>query len=145
MIKERAVCKIFIWSFPSYSRVFHSYGDVIITCEGLQIFTYSRHWWSLSSEWKIECFKIQNINMNSHKSNKHIYNCLSHSFLLVSSVFLHYLFIKGEGTGQLQAPHSTLRHLDVPIHINRYCKIISVHVILNSSSLSVYILTSSVR
>ena len=28
---------------------FYSYGDVTITGEGLQIFTYARHSWSLSS------------------------------------------------------------------------------------------------
>ena len=34
----------------SLSRIFHSYGDVTITGEGLQICTYARHSWSLSSE-----------------------------------------------------------------------------------------------
>ena len=36
--------------FSSHSKNFHSYGDVTIAEEGLQIFTYIRHLWSLSSE-----------------------------------------------------------------------------------------------
>ena len=31
-------------------RIFHSYGDVSIAGEGLQILTYARHSWPLSSE-----------------------------------------------------------------------------------------------
>ena len=34
---------------------FHSYGDVTITGEGLQILTYARHSWSLSSEGSLAC------------------------------------------------------------------------------------------
>ena len=36
--------------FSSHSRIFHLYGDVTITGEGLQILTYARHSWPLSSE-----------------------------------------------------------------------------------------------
>ena len=39
-----------VWGFSSHSRIFHSYGDVYITCEGLQILTCARHSWPLSSE-----------------------------------------------------------------------------------------------
>ena len=45
------VC-LFVWSL---SRLVHSYGDVIITCEGLQILTYARHSLPLSSEGSLEC------------------------------------------------------------------------------------------
>ena len=38
------------WVFSSHTIIFHSYGDGIIAGEGLQILTYSRHSWSLSSE-----------------------------------------------------------------------------------------------
>ena len=38
------------WDFSSYSRIFHLYGDVTITGEGLQILTCARHSWPLSSE-----------------------------------------------------------------------------------------------
>ena len=34
---------------------FHSYGDVTITGEGLQILTFARHSWSLSSEGSLSC------------------------------------------------------------------------------------------
>ena len=43
------VC-LFIWSFSSHSRIFHSFGDVTITGEGLQMLTYARHFWPSSSE-----------------------------------------------------------------------------------------------
>ena len=43
------VC-LFVWGLSSHMRIFHSYGDVIITGEGLQFFTFTRHSWQLSSE-----------------------------------------------------------------------------------------------
>ena len=43
------VC-MFVWGFASHSRIFHSYGNVTIAGEGLEILTYARHSWSLSSE-----------------------------------------------------------------------------------------------
>ena len=48
------VC-LFVWSLSSHSRIFHSYGDVTIACEGLQILTYARHSWPLSSEGSLTC------------------------------------------------------------------------------------------
>ena len=46
---------LFVWSLSSHSRIFHSYGDVIIAGEGLQIFTYARNSWPLSSEGSLTC------------------------------------------------------------------------------------------
>ena len=43
------------WSFPSHSRIFHSFGDVTILGEGLQILTYVRHLCPLSSEGFLAC------------------------------------------------------------------------------------------
>ena len=40
---------LLVWSFSSQSRISHSYGDVTITDEGLQILTYARHLWAVSS------------------------------------------------------------------------------------------------
>ena len=31
------------WDFSSHSRIFHSFGDIPITSEGLQILTYAWH------------------------------------------------------------------------------------------------------
>ena len=42
--------EMFVWGFSSHSRMFHSYGDVTMTGEGLQILTYTRHLWPLSNE-----------------------------------------------------------------------------------------------
>ena len=39
----------------SHSRIFHSYGDVTIAGERLQILTYARHAWPLSSEGSLTC------------------------------------------------------------------------------------------
>ena len=47
------VC-LFVWFF-SHSRIFHSYGDVTIAGEGLQILNYARHLWLLSSEGYVAC------------------------------------------------------------------------------------------
>ena len=41
--------------FSSHSNIFHSYVDVIITGEKLQILTYARHLWPLSSEGSLVC------------------------------------------------------------------------------------------
>ena len=41
--------------FLSHSKIFHSDGDVIVTGEGLQILTYARHSWPLSSKASIAC------------------------------------------------------------------------------------------
>ena len=46
---------VFFLSLSSHSRVFHSYGDVTIAGEGLQISTYARHSWPLSSEGSLTC------------------------------------------------------------------------------------------
>ena len=46
---------LFIWSLSSHSRIFHSYVDVTIAGEGLQILTYARHSWPLSSEGSLRC------------------------------------------------------------------------------------------
>ena len=40
----------FVLSLSSQSKCFYSYGEVTITGEGLQILTYARHLWPLSSE-----------------------------------------------------------------------------------------------
>ena len=53
---QELVC-LFVWSLSSHSRIFHSYGVVTITDEGLQILTYmyARHSWLLSSEGSLAC------------------------------------------------------------------------------------------
>ena len=46
---------LFVWCFTSHWRIFHSYGDVTIIGEGLQILTYTRHSWSFSSWCSLKC------------------------------------------------------------------------------------------
>ena len=46
---------LFVWSFSSHSRIFHSYRDVTIADERLQILTNARHSRLLSSESSLAC------------------------------------------------------------------------------------------
>ena len=57
LIKYRVLCLLvcfliclLVWRFTSRSKIFHSYGDVTITDEGVQILIYARYLWPLSSE-----------------------------------------------------------------------------------------------
>ena len=47
---------LFLFVFSSHSRIFHSFEDVTIAGEGLQILTYARHFWPLSSEGSLACY-----------------------------------------------------------------------------------------
>ena len=40
---------LFVWGFSSHSRIFLLFGNVTIAGEELQIFTFARHLWRLSS------------------------------------------------------------------------------------------------
>ena len=46
---------LFVWDFLSHSRIFHSFGDITITAEGLQILSYAWHSWPVSSEGSLTC------------------------------------------------------------------------------------------
>ena len=48
------VC-LFVWGFSSHSIIFQTFADVTIVGEGLQILTYARHLWPLSSEDSLAC------------------------------------------------------------------------------------------
>ena len=60
----------FVWGLSSNLRIFHTYGAVTITGEGLQILTYARQWWPLSSEGSLVC---------------HTYSYTGHLFIMVIS------------------------------------------------------------
>ena len=47
--------KHFIFCLGFHSILYHLYGDITITDEGLQILTYTRHSWPLSSEGSLTC------------------------------------------------------------------------------------------
>ena len=49
------ICFFVFGAFWSHSRICHSYGDVTIAGEGLQILTYARHSWPVSSEGSLAC------------------------------------------------------------------------------------------
>ena len=47
---------LFVWGLSTQSRMFHSYGDVTSTAEGLQILAYTAwHSWPLSSDCSLAC------------------------------------------------------------------------------------------
>ena len=47
---------VFLGAGVSHSRIFHSFGEVIITGrKGLQMLTYTRHSWQLSSDGSFTC------------------------------------------------------------------------------------------
>ena len=54
---EKKILFMFFFNlaFLSHSKIFPSYGDVIIAGEGLQILTYAGHSWPLSSEGSLAC------------------------------------------------------------------------------------------
>ena len=64
------LCLFVFWSLSSHSKIFHSYGDVSIAGEGLQILIYARHSWLLGSEGSLAC---------------HTYCDTGHSFIMVIS------------------------------------------------------------
>ena len=47
---EWNILDLFVLGFASHSKFFHSFVEVTITGKGLQILTYARHLWPLSSE-----------------------------------------------------------------------------------------------
>ena len=61
---------LFVWGFSSHLRIFHSYWDDSIACEGVQILTYARHSWPLSSEGSLAC---------------HTYFVTGHPFIMFTS------------------------------------------------------------
>ena len=52
---EFCVCVCLFGVFSSQSRIFHPFGDNTINGEGLQILTYARHSWPVSSEGSLVC------------------------------------------------------------------------------------------
>ena len=53
MLRFGSLCgrlSLFVSGLSSHSRIFYSYVEVIIISEGLQILTYARYLWPLSSE-----------------------------------------------------------------------------------------------
>ena len=50
----KSIC-LFVWGLSSHLKIFHSYGYVTIDSEELQIFTYARQSWPLSSVGSLSC------------------------------------------------------------------------------------------
>ena len=56
-MQQRAIYKVCLEFIVPLERIFHSYGDVTIAGEGLQILTYAWRSWPLSSEGYTYCDK----------------------------------------------------------------------------------------
>ena len=82
---------LLVWGFSSHSIICHSYGDVIIAGEGLQILTYARHSWPLRSEGSLACHTYCD---TGHPFIMFIFEDPCHSQLLpsVRQWSCHYLF-----------------------------------------------------
>ena len=46
---------LYIWGFPSHSRISHSCGEITIGRKGLQFSIYARYSWALSSKGSLPC------------------------------------------------------------------------------------------
>ena len=101
------VC-LFVCCFLSSSRIFHSYTDVTITGEGLQIFSFARHSWPLSSEGSIACLTYCD---TGHSFLMVISEDPWHSHLLPSvwQWGCHYLFFFDLGLSRLGFEHPIFR------------------------------------
>ena len=77
---------LFVWIFSSHSRFFHSYGDVTITGERLQIMTYARPTWQLRSKGSLAC---------------HTYCDTGHPFIMVISEYPRFLMSGKSGSETL--------------------------------------------
>ena len=71
------VC-LFVWGLSSHSRIFHSYRDVTITSEELQMLTYARPSWPLTSEGSLKC---------------RTYHDMGHPFRMVNSRIVEHLAV----------------------------------------------------
>ena len=85
--------RLFVCGFSSDSRIFHSYGDVNITGEWLQILTHARYLWPFSSEGSLTCHTYCD---TGHPSIMVISEDPWHSHLLPSGrqCSCHFLFLR---------------------------------------------------
>ena len=82
-----------LFVFIPYSRFFHSYINVIIAGEGLQILTYTRCSWLLTSEGSLAC---------------HTYGDTGHPFITVNSEYPWHLHLL-PNVQQWSCPYLSLR------------------------------------
>ena len=87
----------FVWGFSFHSWIFHSYGDVTIAGQGLQILTYTRHSWPLNTEGSLAC---------------HTYCDTGHPFIMVISEYPWHSYLL-PGVWQWSCHYLFLRHRSV--------------------------------
>ena len=104
MLEHCHISLFVFWGFSFHSRIFYSYGDVTIADEGLQILTYARHSWPLSSEGYLSCHTYC---YTGHPFIMVIYEDPWHSYLLpnVWRWSCHYLFCRNQGS-KPDLPHT---------------------------------------
>ena len=84
----------------SHSILYHLYGDITITGEGLQILTYTRHSWPLNSEGSLTCHAYCDtghhvISTFSSSSGSHILSSKSKQALDHNGHCVEYTFFEG--------------------------------------------------
>ena len=82
---------LFVWVFSSHSRVFYSFGDVTIACEGLQVLTFARLSWPLSSEGSLACHTYCD---RGHRFRASVRTRDTHLLPSVRQWSCHYLFLQ---------------------------------------------------
>ena len=64
---------LFVWNFSSHLNIFHSFGDLTIAGEGLQILTFARHLRPLSIEGSLGCHTYCDMGHPFHNGHIHHY------------------------------------------------------------------------
>ena len=94
---------VLVFFFGPNREIYHSYRDVTITCEGLQILTYAQYVWPLSSEGSLACHTYWD---TGHPLIMVISEEPWHSYLLpsVKQWGCHYLFLQLSVAAGIQTP-----------------------------------------
>ena len=133
LINKFIIFCLFVWGLSSHSRIFHSYGDVTVAGEGLQILTYARHSWPLSSEISLAC--------NTYCDTGHPFIMIIsedpwHLHLLpsVQQLNCHYLFLR------LRSVATGIRTSACEAIVLTHCATAAVHIILYTKGTHVILL-----
>ena len=78
------ITSLFVWAFSFNLWIFHSFGDVTITDEGLQILPYTWHSWKLSSGGSLTC---------------HTYSDTDQTFIMLISEDITHTYCRTFGSG----------------------------------------------
>ena len=107
-----------LFGLSSHPRIFHSYGDITVTSEGLQTLIYARHSWPLTSEGSLACHTFCDtahpfIMVISEDTDNHTY-CWAFGSGAVTTCFCDL------GLSRLGFEHPNFRLRDQPSNLLRH-------------------------